>query len=376
MIKNHKFVLILIAGIFLRLLFSYNQYSGDIKNHYVWGNAAIHNSNGLYSTDFEGFNDVNYPPLAIYFFSLSNLLYIAFVKFVNWINGALPLFPSSVVWFVGTENMRYAFLKLPSIIADIFTFSLLYKYLSKDKTKNSLFLSSLFFLNPAVIYITSVWGQIESITIFFLVASLFTAFNKQTHFWSIPLFILGSLVKQTTLWFVIFYLIVWVKKIKPQILIRSTIFSLFAFYLLYLPFGLNPYEATFSYLSTLTGSSTIVSDAAWNLWYFLYPVGTEDSIKLLYLTVRQISVILLISYLFVSTLNLLKNYQDGVLYKYLFYWSIVVFFIQTRVHERHLVFALLFFILAYRKKRTIPIYVIITLFHLANLFYSLKLPYI
>lgn len=374
--KNPKFLIILILGILLRLFFSYYQYSGDIKNHYVWGNAAISNPQGLYSTIFEGFNDVNYPPLAIYLFSLSNIFYGIFVKFILWLNDNITLFPSSLVWIINSENMRYAFLKLPAVIADILAYYFLYHYLSKNKAKNSLLLASLFFLNPAIIYITSVWGQIESITMFFLASSLLTVFDKKTHFWSIPLFVLGALVKQTSLWFVIFYLILWIKKINFNTLFKSAIFAILIFYLLYIPFGLNPYNATISYLSTLTGSSTVVSDAAWNLWFFFYPPGTEDSVKILTISVRTISISILLLYILIAVFRLIKHFQDNTLLKYLFLWSLMVFFFQTRVHERHLVFALLFFILAFRKTKTIPIYIIITIFHLANLFYSLKLPYI
>ena len=75
--------------------------------------------------------------------------------------------------------------------------------------------------------------------------------------------------------------------------IKGIIFSLLTFFLSYLPFGLFPLEAVKSYLLTLSGSSTLVTDAAWNVWYFIYPGRVEDSVLLGPLSVRVLSIILL-----------------------------------------------------------------------------------
>ena len=371
---------VLLVAFLLRLVFLFPQYSGDIKNHFVWGNAALTNLTGFYSAHFPGFNDANYPPLAIYLFALSNLLLLAFRNFFLYLNNLLPAFPSFLVPLFNHENMQYGFLKLPGILSDLGIGLLIFKFFQARKIKHPHFLSSLYLFNPAVIYLSSVWGQIEPITNLFLLLSLYLIFLGKTDrakSSSLIFFIFAALVKQTALWFIPFYLFIWLKNLPLRQFLIGVLSSVLVFFISYFPFGLNPIDALKNYFATLSGSSTGVSDAAWNFWYLIYPSGSEDSVHLGLFSVRAISIALLLSLLVYLLTRASKNQYPRTFLNSLFIWSLAVFFLQTRVHERHLAPALVFGLLAFVARPAWWLsYIGLSVFHFLNLFLTLKTPFI
>lgn len=366
------FLFFLTLGLAFRLFVSYFQYSGDIKNHLVWANGFINNPFGFYQQKFPGFNDPNYPPLAIIFFGASHILYL-FTKWLIMSLNNFPLFPSSLVPFILSENTVFAFLKLPGIISDFFIAWLIFKSTQASKEKHSLLLSLFFIFNPATIYVSSVWGQTESITTLFLLLALL---NK-TKPSSIVYFTLGVLTKQTALWLSPFYLLFWFKNQNSNQIIRGISVSIVIFYFFYLLFGLGPISATKNYLNTLSGSSTVVADAAWNVWHYLLPVGTNDNYQVLGLSIRFISITLLLSSLVILLKRLWQEKIQDNFASYLFVWSCLAFFLQTRVHERHLYPALVFLLICSLKLAPkVSLFIIISIFYYLNLYWSLRLPFI
>lgn len=410
--RTNPLVVLLLMAFFLRLVFLFPQYSGDVKNHLVWGTSFLQSPIGFYSRHFPGFNDANYPPLAIFLFSLSNLLLLWLNQLFLFLNNTLSFFPSFLVPLFSHENMRYGFLKLPGIFADLGIGYLLFRFtstvipgLTRSPSKLPYVISALYLFNPAVIYLSSVWGQIEPVTNFFLLLSLYTAApilsgvsnNSNPSFprwradgprrgksipnihsiYSIIFFALAALTKQTALWFAPFYLFVWLKNLPFRQFLIGVLSSVLVFFVSYLPFGLNPLAALKNYFTTLSGSSSGVSDAAWNFWSLLYPGGAEDSVRLGLFSVRTISILLLLSLLIFFIYRLTRHYALSTFLRYLFLWSLAVFFLQTRVHERHLAPALVFGLLAFVETPTWWLsYIGISLFHFLNLFLTLKIPFI
>ena len=153
---------LLLAALLARLGLAYFQYSGDVNNHLVWSQSFIgEGAAGFYSRHFPGYNDANYPPLAIYLFGLSVFLYQIILSFFQYLNNLIGAFPSALIPLWQSGNMQAAFLKLPAILADIGIGYLIYR-LTKKKL-----LAAVYLFNPAVFYISAVWGQIESLPIFF-----------------------------------------------------------------------------------------------------------------------------------------------------------------------------------------------------------------
>ncbi len=367
---------LLLLALLLRLAFFYTQYSGDVKNHLIWAQSLlVAGPAGLYLRHFPGFNDVNYPPLAIIFFGLARGLYLTITHLFSWFNTNIRLFPSLLLPLFTSFNMQIAFLKLPSILADLAIGYLI--YLIRPKNKHPLLYASLFLFNPAVIYLSSVWGQIEPIPVVFLLLAYYFLKNKKRYYLSHLSFVIAVLVKQTALWLTPLFLLVWWKEGGYKKLLSGLLLQLIVFILVYLPFT-TPLGAISSYLSTLGGSSNHLTDQAFNLWYFIFGWASRpDTILLLGLSVRFWSIILValsfigLGYIF------FRKYQLSRLGDYLFSFSLFAFFFQTRVHDRHLAPALPFLLVSSLADQIlIPLYLFLSAFHFLNLYLALRLPFI
>lgn len=375
--KGNTLVTIFLLALILRLVLIFPQFSGDVKNHLAWASGFLSHPIGFYSLHFPGFNDANYPPLAILLFSLSELLYQFVRNSSLFLNSHLSFFPSFLVSFMNWENTHAAFLKLPGVFSDIGLGYMIY-LLTYRRSKS--ILPTLFYLfNPATIYLSATWGQIEPITNFFLVLALYwgIASDKKAIYFSILSFTLAALTKQTALWFGPLFLVLWLKEFNVLDIIYSLIVSISAFFFFYLPFGLWPIQALFNYLNTLSGSSNVVSDGAWNLWYFILPQGTEDSFTLGPFSIREISIFILVLTILFLTIKLFINYSQSRFFLFLFFWSLAVFFIQTRVHERHLAPAFVFILLTPGLNNRFYLDAIaLSTYHFLNLQMVLGLPFV
>ena len=374
MTKRTLFIL-LALGLILRLCIGYFQFSGDLGNHLVWGNSFLSNPLGFYSRHFSGFNDPNYPPLAIIFFGISNLLYAGSLALVRKLNSAVSIFPSLLLPLFESENMKMFFLKLPGMLSDVGIAYLL--YLFSKKLKISPIISIFYLFNPAFIYTSTVWGQIEPVTSLFIILSLYLALFGKDKKLSLVAFAISVLTKQTALWLTPLFILLWCKEMNQKQLLKGMLLSVGTFFLFYLPFGLLPVDAIKNYLTTLSGSSTLVTDAAWNIWFFIFPGRVEDSVTIGFLSVRNISIILLLIALSVIMYQLLKKYSHSRFFYGLFVWALLAFILQTRVHERHLSFALLFLLLTPGLSKTYYLdYLTLSVYHYLNLYQSLGLPFI
>ena len=361
---------LLLAALLARLGLAYFQYSGDVNNHLIWGHSFLESGPfGFYGRHFPGFNDANYPPLAIYLFGLSVFLYQITLSFFQYLNNLIGAFPSALIPLWQSGNMQAAFLKLPAILADIGIGYLIYR-LTKKKL-----LAAIYLFNPAVFYISAVWGQIESLPIFFLILSFFLI--PRRYYLSHLAFVLAVLSKQTALWLLPIFLIAWLKQSDLKTLLQGLALQAVIFFLLYLPFAL-PQAAIASYLATLSGSSTLVSDQAFNLWHWLFAgARIEDNLPFLGLTVRLWSLLLLALALLFICYRLWRRYSLKVAADSLFWLSLFAFFFQTRVHDRHLAPALPFLLLtSYSPKPKLFFYVALSVYHMINLYLSLGLPFL
>lgn len=369
--NQKKIILLIILAFLVRLIFIYPQYSGDIKNHIAWGQSVVEQGTAnFYERDFPGFNDANYPPLIILFFAISYFLFQSTVHIFTLLNQSITIFPSFLIPFTQTLNFQAAFLKLSPILADLGIGWLLYRF-----TRSKL-IASFYLFNPAVIYISTVWGQIESIPIFFLLLALFLIKNKKLTLSHLA-FLAAILTKQTALWLAPVFLIIWFKNQTKKQFILGLFLQLLGFILIYLPFT-NPTNAINSYFNTLSGSSVVVSDAAWNIWFFIAHPNTPDTTPFLGLTFRLWSIILLVGVYSITSIKLFKKTDFNQITLSLFLLSLAAFFLQTRVHERHLFPVLVFLLLLNFKNRNLLFlsYMALSGYHMLNLYYSLGLPFI
>ena len=378
--KSKKFWLLLFSAFLIRILLAYFQYSGDVRNHIAWADSFLSQIAGFYGRPVPGFTHPNYPPLTIYFFSISRVLYFWFAQASTFLNNAIGLFPSNLIFLLPTLDMQAAFMKIPAIFADLGIGVLIYKILSKRKNSRPLLYATLFLFNPAVIYISTVWGQVESLPIFFILLSIYLADSDtdKSYYLSHLSYLFAALSKQTALWLLPALMIYWFKHSDLKALLKGLLLQLTAFLLLYLPFTGFSLQSIPLYLTTLKGSSDLISDAAWNVWHFIYGgKRISDSAFLLGLSVRLWSILILSAVYFKVLLSYLSNKKQTI-FSVLLILSLSAFFFQTRVHERHLFPALIFILLVSFSKKSLQlvIYLLISVFHLYNLYWTLRLPFI
>lgn len=371
-----KFWHLALVGLILRLAISTFQYSGDIRNHYAWGNSLLDSGpSRLYQRHFPGLNDVNYPPVAIALFAISNQAHRTVLQYSQTLNQQIAIFPSVLVPFLESDNTRFAFLKIPAILADLGIAYLIFRICLLTKRRWLLPVSFVLF-NPALIYISSVWGQIESIPIFFLLLAYYLIAYSSRFDAGIICLVLAALSKQTALWLYPAFILLYFQhpRLNP---LRSVLLFVTTFVLIFLPFS-SPLASISLYLSTLGGSSRSVSDQAYNLWFFIFSgKPLTDDIKLMGISVRNLSLFILLSSYSLVLYKAIKNQFGQHFLSLLAVLSILAFFFQTRVHERHLAPAIFFAALPLAStKKGIVFFLLLSAYHMINLYTGLLLPFI
>ena len=175
--KNYLYLFgILVLGLVVRIVLNNLIYSPDAESFIIWARylADGNSISRLYET-LPG-NFLPYPP--VYYYLL---------KIIGEMASIFNIWQS--LW------LSYLIVKLPVFIADVTIAVIIYLMTrSFASDKESLVASAFYFLNPAVIYITSVWGQIDSLVIMTGVLSLYLFFKKQYQL-SFLSYSLGVLLK-------------------------------------------------------------------------------------------------------------------------------------------------------------------------------------
>src|SRR3990167_8695927 len=152
--RNKNLILIIITGLFIRVILNDIVDSNDAKSFVIWANFLSQNSVAkLYETlpgDYPP-----YPPTYYYVLKLIGFI-LNFSKNSEWISQLI--------------------VKLPVFVSEVISTLIIYKFTRKLISKNGATISAVFFfLHPAIIYNTSIWGQIDSIIIMLSLAFVFFA---------------------------------------------------------------------------------------------------------------------------------------------------------------------------------------------------------
>ncbi len=176
-ITNH-YLLIILLGLISRIFFMANYgHSTDMSCFKSWAqDLYLHGLSNFYSLDT--FKD--YPPGYMY------ILYLI---------GAIKNH------FTLTDTEFTFLIKLPAVIFDIATSILVYKFSSKHLgSKLSFWIALSYVLNPAVIFNSAVWGQVDSIYTFFIFISIYFM-TQEKYLYSFLNFTIAFLIKPQALMF-------------------------------------------------------------------------------------------------------------------------------------------------------------------------------
>lgn len=339
-IKNLKISYIIAAAAILRLaLYRYNTLELDFNTFHAWSLNLSRNG------------------------------------FVNFYNGWSDYLPGYlyVLWFLGKVSAIFPFTlllyKLPAMLADLATGYLIYKITLKYSPKYARLFAALFLFNPAIIANSTFWGQVDVLTAFFSLLTIYLLPQKIKL--SALSFALGMLIKPQVIFIApaIGYMLLK-KRISIQKIFIFTILSTAVFALAFIPFGgINFISIIIDRLSATLGQYPYTSINTFNFWGFI-GMWKPDNLGFYNLKLFGYAVsALLLGLQFVYLLS--KKYEKMNAY-YLAAFSLLTgFTFFTRIHERHMLpYLVLFLIYVVKNKKLLYLYFAFSGIYVLNLTYS------
>jgi Gpi18-like mannosyltransferase len=288
-------------------------------------------------------------------------------------------------------------IKLPANIADIFTALLIFKILRKYANfKTAYFGMVIYVFNPALIYNSAIWGQVDSVNTLFILLAIMLMVSDRLELSGISLAV-AILTKPQSLVILPFITILMIKDLvnKNRGSLRFALFrfarifivSIFTFLILALPFYMKSAHGLINGLikiyATGYGQYAYNSVNAFNLWALL-GLWKPDNILILSLSYKTWGYVLfglLFAYLMIHIFikdkdrkgNKDENKRDIMIYfaGAVLFFGFFMFF--TRIHERYLFTTFApFVIVASLDRRLKYIYWILTFTFLFNLYFVLQ----
>ncbi|KUJ31286.1 hypothetical protein AR437_04510 [Christensenella hongkongensis] len=320
------FVIFAIFAVVMRLAMAYNLpgYGTDMDCFRAWANNVYTGGiENFYTGDF--FAD--YPPIYIYI-----LYFFGFIRNVFDLGLASPMYGM--------------LLHLPAIICDVAGAYIVYR-LAKQKFRApvALMLSTLLLLNPAVMFNSSVWGQMDIILTLMLVLTIYLLV-KDKLIWASVAFIVAFLIKPQAIMILpilgfVFIRNIIVSKDKKKAWFTFLIslgIMIGLFFLIPLPFGANqePLWLAKQYLSTI-GQYDQVTLNALNIFAMLGENFTPASMVVFLGLPGNVWGFIMIALVCVYTLFLyIKNSKKEFLFALTAFLLMGVFALGHGMHERYL----------------------------------------
>jgi len=343
------FLFTLLAGFALRVLLAVTieGYPSDISCFKTWAGTAF--AQGLpdfYLQDMF----VDYPPGYIY------ILYG-----IGFIQRLFGLAHDSALFLL--------FIKLPSIVTDLLITLLIYKFAKKRfDIRIAYALALLFLFNPAVIHNSSVYGQIDSFFIFFIILCLYFVYHKKIELGAVA-YIAAVLIKPQALILAPIGIYALVRQLKqPRDLIRIGIIVLCAlgtFLILVIPFYLKQSDLfwIFKLYGSTLGSYPYVTVNAFNLYTLFGANWLSLETSFLFLTYGvwgNIFIIAVICFaVFLCAYDYIKRKNPAFFFYLALFLVAAVFVLGTKMHERYFsptVPLALFCYIAFKDKRFLFIF--------------------
>jgi len=383
-----KLVFILFIGLVLRLALSVLIYSGDLNNHMGWGeNILSEGSRGAYDRQYVGIMQPTYPPLALYSFVTADWLYQNIYAIAQSLNDRIAFFPSQLIWWLEDQDVRPSFHKIIPIVSDIGIGILIYllaRRLMKSDPKPALIASTLYIFNPAVWYNSSLWGQLESPPVFFVLLSIYLIIKRQPV-WAHLAFASAMLFKQSSLILFPAFLVFSIYKSGFKSTIIGLVCQFCLLIIVYLPFTVfkTPFSAVtypvtvYLHRIAVGSGSDYISDHAFNLWApFTHLEKISD--QLIVFNGLSAQVLGKAAFIFLTLLLTLRYIRTRVksnIFSLIGLTNLAAFLVLTRMHERYLAPVLPFLAISSAAAPQLwPIYLLVSLAHQINLYHNWWYP--
>ncbi|MFR2458380.1 MAG: phospholipid carrier-dependent glycosyltransferase [Christensenellales bacterium] len=104
---------------------------------------------------------------------------------------------------VGAQDnaaLSQVLVKLPAMLCDLVSAMLIYKWLKRENVRGgmALWLVAFYVFNPATVFDSAAWGQIDSVFTLMVVAAVYLCVQGNWK-WALPVYVLSALVKPQTL---------------------------------------------------------------------------------------------------------------------------------------------------------------------------------
>lgn len=295
-----------------------------------------------------------------------------------------------VLWLLGMirklfsmEGVTFASLlliKLPAIVCNTLTAIFIYKWSVKRGEKFAVIVTMFYFLNPAILLNSAVWGQVDSIFTLCVVLVCYLLSQKKYPL-AYFVFALGILIKPQTLVFTpvvlfgVFKSVFKDGKFDLRAFSRQSLWALAA--VLSLLAGMAPFgiiTVITQYINTMA-SYPYASVNAYNLWNALgmnWVLQDETIFGITYSKLGSIAIFLIViigAYIWYKIKDKKESYfvSAAVIIGGMFLFSV-------RMHERYLYPILALLLLSYlfsKKKEYAVSYLIFSIGHFINVFYVL-----
>ena len=326
LLKKYKLLFLILAiGLIIRIVLNNIVYSKDAESFVFWGKYLQDNSiSSLYEFLPGGFT-----PLPPFYYYVTKFL----AKIVSFFN----------LW--GNEWVANLVFKIPPFIVEILIAVLIYRFVAKYLNKNWATISSAFyFLHPAIIYNTAVFGQIDSFAVSLAFIGVMLIVIKKYSL-AVSFYILGLLSKLQTLAVLplIGFLTIFDNPMKKLAITAVVAFSVAI--LPFLPIFLDKgFIWTAIYFKELPNWYPYTSVYAYNLWAFSGFL-TPDKVKFLELIPYRFFGLFI--YWIIAALIILpflknKNRKPKIILFAAFLLFFDFAFFSTRIHSRYLIYSLPF----------------------------------
>ena len=379
-LRKSRIVKILIISLTIRLVLLPWSFHSDLTNNDIWGiYAREFGLRGFYDwLNFGNYARPDYPPLAMVLFLIIRNVW-KFVFDILWfLNVQIDVFPSELVsWFDVWGNRLL--IKLPGVLADLGIGYLIYKIVKKEgKESRAVYIAKLYLFNPAVIYLSASWGQLDSVVSLFALVSIYLLLAKK-YYLSLGNYFVSIFIKAT---FAPLAIVIFLQSVRQKIKLKEIIISV-----LLLALGLwiigyfftdkNYLEWTVKmYLyKILPGAVTLpyINLNAFNFWGLV--LGMERIKDEVVYGGLPLSWWAYLISLGLIILVLKKFWQGANVYFTILILYMTIFMFFSRVHERYLFPVMVFFPIVLSKySRLTNVFYIISGVFLINLYHFWWMP--
>ncbi|HVA38272.1 MAG TPA: phospholipid carrier-dependent glycosyltransferase [Candidatus Dormibacteraeota bacterium] len=353
---------ILAVGLAIRLIFlPALGYKNDVESFESWALTLYdHGVRGFYqSTSF-----IDYPPG-----------YLWVLGAVAWVYHALHVSDASAGYYVLRDLV-----KLPAILADLACSVLVYALARRFVGRGaSLGAAALFALNPATIYVSAFWGQVDSVSAALTLGALLAMLRKRP-LWAWSLLATAVLVKPQALVLAPLFVAYEALHREERSWLRLAVGPVLAVavgYAIAAPFAPHPWNpvGTLTWLIERYAHGTSVypysSINAFNIYAVARRFWQPDSQIVAFLPQSVWGIVLVLASATMIVWRFVQRRDDRSFVEAAFLVSLALFLFATRMHERYVYNAFaIAIVMAPLTRRHLAGALLLTVTFFANLVYS------